>query len=68
MVSLDVEGDIRQHKYLEALSMKEWAAPTGMLRSFGSVTSRGTVAKYLREEEKIGLTGRGDAGGNSKSG
>ena len=29
--------------------MKERAAPSGRLRSFGSVTSRGTVAKYLSE-------------------
>ena len=30
--------------------MKERAAPFGRLRSFGSVTSRGTVAKYLSKE------------------
>jgi hypothetical protein len=30
--------------------MKERAALSGRLRSFGSVTSQGTVAKYLSEE------------------
>jgi hypothetical protein len=29
--------------------MKERAAPFGRLRSFGPVTSQGTVAKYLSE-------------------
>ena len=29
--------------------MKERAAPSGRLRSFGPVTSQGTVAKYLSE-------------------
>ena len=42
-------GEIRYHRELQALSMKERAAPSGRLRSFGSVTSRGTVAKYLSE-------------------
>jgi hypothetical protein len=31
--------------------MKERAAPSGRLRSFGPVTSQGTVAKYLSEDE-----------------
>jgi hypothetical protein len=32
--------------------MKERAARSGRLRSFGPVTSQGTVAKYLSEDEE----------------
>jgi hypothetical protein len=31
--------------------MEERPAPSGRLRSFGSVTSQGTVAKYLSGDE-----------------
>ena len=44
-----VEGDVRQQRGLQVYSMKERATPIGRLRSFGSVTSRGTAAKYLSE-------------------
>src|SRR5713226_2908974 len=33
--------------------MRERAAPSGRLRSFGSATSQGTVAKYLSEGRDI---------------
>jgi hypothetical protein len=33
--------------------MKERAAPFGRLRSFGPVTSQGTVAKYLSQRKDI---------------
>jgi hypothetical protein len=32
--------------------MEERPAPAGRLRSFGPVTSQGTVAKYLSEDEE----------------
>ena len=50
VVSRDAAIIVRQHKYLETLSMEEGAAQTGRVRSFGSVTSQGIVAKYLSEE------------------
>ncbi len=51
IVLLDAARDLSKHKYLEHESMKGKAALPGRVRSFGPVTSRRTVAKYLSEEE-----------------
>ena len=46
---MKAEGEVRSHRELQALGMKERAVPSGRLRSFGSVTSQRTVAKFLSE-------------------
>ena len=51
MVSPDGRGRSSVAQGVTGLRKKERAASFGRLRSFGPVTSQGTVAKYLSEEE-----------------